>query len=193
MRQEYTKVGHAAAQRETRTPGVSHSRRGEGRETVQESSLFKKRYSENGQLCAKKEMGTFPNNIYENRLEMDSRPDCKSAQPLWSTVWELLRKLKIQLLLIPHPATPLLGTHVQTEVRIERHPHAYTKSHQVIFSKCILMRQLSPCNGTKLFQIKLNTTSAQQYSWWPRQGHDLNDHRQTDKDGVTGLPWCSRA
>lgn len=25
----------------------------------------------------------------------------------------------------------------------------------------------------------------------PREGHDLNDHRQTDKEGVTGLPWRS--
>ena len=86
---------------------------------MQESSLFKKRYSENGRLCAKKEMGAFPNNIYENRLKMDSRPKWKWAQPLWSTVWEFLRKLKIQLLLIHDPATPLLGIHVQTEVRID--------------------------------------------------------------------------
>ena len=53
------------------------------------------------------------------------------------------------------------------------------------------MRQLSPYNGTKLFQMRLKTISAQHYSRRPRQGHGLNDHGQTDKEGVMGLPGRS--
>ena len=43
--------------------------------------------------------------------------ECKLVQPLWKTVWRLLKKLEIQL---PYdPAIPLLGIHTE-EIRIER-------------------------------------------------------------------------
>ena len=43
--------------------------------------------------------------------------ECKIVQPLWRTVWRLLKKLEIKL---PHdPAIPLLGIHPK-ETRIER-------------------------------------------------------------------------
>ena len=43
--------------------------------------------------------------------------ECKLVQPLWRTVWWLLKKLKIEL---PYdPAIPLLGIHTK-ETRIER-------------------------------------------------------------------------
>ena len=42
---------------------------------------------------------------------------CKLVQPLWRTVWRLLKKLEIEL---PYdPAIPLLGIHTE-ETRIER-------------------------------------------------------------------------
>ena len=47
--------------------------------------------------------------------------ECKLVQPLWRTMWRLLRKLEIEL---PYdPASPLLGIHTK-ETRIER--DAYT-------------------------------------------------------------------
>ena len=43
--------------------------------------------------------------------------ECKLVQPLWKTVWRLLKKLEIEL---PYdPAIPLLGIHSE-ETRIER-------------------------------------------------------------------------
>ena len=43
--------------------------------------------------------------------------ECKLAQPLWRTMWRLLKKLEIKL---PYdPAIPLLGIHTK-ETRIER-------------------------------------------------------------------------
>ena len=43
--------------------------------------------------------------------------ECKLVQPLWRTVWRLLKKLEIEL---PYdPAIPLLGIHTE-ETRIER-------------------------------------------------------------------------
>ena len=43
--------------------------------------------------------------------------ECKLVQPLWRTVWRLLKKLEIEL---PYnPAIPLLGIHTK-ETRIER-------------------------------------------------------------------------
>jgi len=43
--------------------------------------------------------------------------ECKLVQPLWRTVWRLLKKLELEL---PYdPAIPLLGTHTK-ETRIER-------------------------------------------------------------------------
>ena len=43
--------------------------------------------------------------------------ECKLAQPLWRTMWRLLKKLEIKL---PYdPAIPLLGIHTE-ETRIER-------------------------------------------------------------------------
>ena len=43
--------------------------------------------------------------------------ECKLVQPLWRTVWRLLRKLEIELSY--HPAIPMLGIHTK-EIRIER-------------------------------------------------------------------------
>ena len=46
--------------------------------------------------------------------------ECKLVQPLWRTVWRLLKKLEIDL---PYdPAIPLLGIHTE-ETRTERHMH----------------------------------------------------------------------
>ena len=43
--------------------------------------------------------------------------ECKLIQPLWRTVWRLLKKLEIEL---PYdPAIPILGIHTK-ETRIER-------------------------------------------------------------------------
>ena len=43
--------------------------------------------------------------------------ECKLVQPLWRTVWRLLKKLEIEL---PYnPAIPLLGIHTK-ETRVER-------------------------------------------------------------------------
>ena len=43
--------------------------------------------------------------------------ECKLVQPLWRTVWRILKKLEIEL---PYdPANPLLGIHAE-ETRIER-------------------------------------------------------------------------
>ena len=43
--------------------------------------------------------------------------ECKLVQPLWRTVWRVLKKFQIEL---PYdPAIPLLGTHTE-ETRIER-------------------------------------------------------------------------
>ena len=43
--------------------------------------------------------------------------ECRLVQPLWRTVWRVLKKLQIEL---PYdPAIPLLGTHTE-ETRIER-------------------------------------------------------------------------
>ena len=43
--------------------------------------------------------------------------ECKLVQPLWRTVWRVLKKLEIEL---PYdPETPLLGIHTK-ETRIER-------------------------------------------------------------------------
>ena len=43
--------------------------------------------------------------------------ECKLVQPLWRTMWRLLKKLEIEL---PYdPAIPLLGIHTE-ETRIER-------------------------------------------------------------------------
>ena len=43
--------------------------------------------------------------------------ECKLVQPLWGTVWRLLKNLEIEL---PYdPAIPLLGIHTE-ETRIER-------------------------------------------------------------------------
>ena len=43
--------------------------------------------------------------------------ECKLVQPLWTTMWRLLKKLEIEL---PYdPAIPLLGKHTK-ETRIER-------------------------------------------------------------------------
>ena len=43
--------------------------------------------------------------------------ECKLVQPLWRTVWRVLKKLEIEL---PYyPAIPLLGIHTK-EARIER-------------------------------------------------------------------------
>ena len=43
--------------------------------------------------------------------------ECKLVQPLWRTVWRLLKKLEIEL---PYnPAIPLLGIYIK-EIRIER-------------------------------------------------------------------------
>ena len=40
--------------------------------------------------------------------------ECKFVQPLWRTVWSLLKKLKIEL---PYnPAIPLLGTYVEKAI-----------------------------------------------------------------------------
>ena len=43
--------------------------------------------------------------------------ECKLVQPLWRTVWRLLKKLEIEL--PSDPAIPLLGIHTK-ETRIER-------------------------------------------------------------------------
>ena len=43
--------------------------------------------------------------------------DCKLVQPLWRTVWRILKKLEIELSY--DPAIPLLGIHTE-ETRIER-------------------------------------------------------------------------
>ena len=44
--------------------------------------------------------------------------ECKLVQPLWRTVWRLLKKLEIEL---PYdPVIPLLGIYTE-ETRIERH------------------------------------------------------------------------
>ena len=43
--------------------------------------------------------------------------ECKLVQPLWRTVWRVLKKLEIELQY--DPAIPLLGTHTE-ETRIER-------------------------------------------------------------------------
>ena len=43
--------------------------------------------------------------------------ECKLVQPLWRTVWRVLKKLEIEL---PYnPAIPLLGIHTK-EIRTER-------------------------------------------------------------------------
>ena len=43
--------------------------------------------------------------------------ECKLVQPLWRTVWRLLKKLELEL---PYdPAIPLLGMHTE-ETRIEK-------------------------------------------------------------------------
>lgn len=51
-------------------------------------------------------------NIYAKRIQ-DLNVSWSAAV---EAVWELLRKLKTQLLLMHDPASPLLGTCVQTEV-----------------------------------------------------------------------------
>ena len=43
--------------------------------------------------------------------------ECKLVQPLWRTIWRLLKKLQIELLY--DPAIPLLGIHTE-ETRTER-------------------------------------------------------------------------
>ena len=46
--------------------------------------------------------------------------ECKLVQPLWRTVWRLLKKLEIELLY--NPAIPLLGIRIK-ETRSERDIH----------------------------------------------------------------------
>jgi hypothetical protein len=49
---------------------------------------------------------------------------CKLVQPVWKTVWRLLKKLKIKLSY--NPAIPLLGTHLkackQVTIKTPAHP-----------------------------------------------------------------------
>ena len=53
----------------------------------------------------------------EKGILLHSWWECKLEQPLWRTVWGLLKKLEIEL---PYdPAIPLLGIHTE-ETRIER-------------------------------------------------------------------------
>ena len=47
------------------------------------------------------------------------------------------------------------------------------------------------CPSRSVIQKDAPLRSVQRYSQRPREGHDLNDHRQADKEGVTGLPWRS--
>ena len=58
----------------------------------------------------------------EDRGTLVSRWECKLVQPLWKTVWMLLKKLKIEL---PHdPTILLLGMYSKTmKILIWRHMH----------------------------------------------------------------------
>ena len=52
--------------------------------------------------------------------------ECKLVQPLWRTVWRLLKKLEVEL---PYdPAIPLLGIHTE-ETRIETHVSQCSSQH----------------------------------------------------------------
>ena len=47
--------------------------------------------------------------VWEKETLLHYEWECKLVQPLWRTVWKLLKTLKIEL---PHdPAIPLLGIH----------------------------------------------------------------------------------
>ena len=59
--------------------------------------------------------------------------ECKLVQPLWRTVWQILKKLEIEL---PYnPAIPLLGIHTE-ETRIERDMCTPMFMRKALFSSC---------------------------------------------------------
>jgi hypothetical protein len=49
--------------------------------------------------------------IWGKRIFIHFLWECKFVQPLWKTLWRLLKKLKIELL--HDPAIPLLGIHLK--------------------------------------------------------------------------------
>ena len=57
--------------------------------------------------------------------------ECKLVQPLWRTVWRLLKKLEIEL---PYdPAIPLLGIHTE-ESKIERDTCTPNVHHSTVYN-----------------------------------------------------------
>ena len=57
--------------------------------------------------------------------------ECKLVQPLWRTVWSVLKKLQIEL---PYnPAIPLLGIHTE-ETRIERDMCTLIVHHSTVYN-----------------------------------------------------------
>ena len=57
--------------------------------------------------------------------------ECKLVQPLWRTVWRLLKKLEIEL---PYdPAIPLLGIHTE-ETRTERDTCTPNVHHSTVYN-----------------------------------------------------------
>ena len=58
--------------------------------------------------------------------------DCKMVQPLWKTVWQFLKKLKIEL--PDNPEILFLGTYPR-ELRTCLHKNLYSNSRSVIIHK----------------------------------------------------------
>ena len=53
--------------------------------------------------------------------------DCRLVQPLWKTVWNFLKKLKMELPL--DPAIPLLGLYPKNpETSIQMHPNVHSNT-----------------------------------------------------------------